>query len=114
MTNFELFSLIYFVLDAEYDSSDKSDEQLMHFVSELNPFLWAEESSADPAYYEEFKSFMKDKTIGSDMGYSLALEFLSNDIYYSKIPEYFQKTTIEEWISAAKEYLSEPHKGSTN
>lgn len=38
MTNFELFSLIYFVLDIEYDSSDKTDEQLMHFVSELNPF----------------------------------------------------------------------------
>lgn len=53
---------------------------------------------------------MNDKTIGSDMGYSLALEFLSNDIYYSRIPEYFQKTTIEEWISGAKEYLSEPHK----
>lgn len=83
----------------------------MHFISEMNPFLWADESSADPAYFEEFKSFMKDKTIGSDMGYSLALEFLSNDIiYYSKIPEYFQKTSVDEWISAAKECLSEPHK----
>ena len=66
----------------------------MHFVSELNPFLWADESSADPAYYEEFKSFMKDKTIDSDMGYSLALEFLSNDIYYSKVPEYFKKQVL--------------------
>ena len=73
-------------------------QRKMHFVSELNPFLWAEESFADPAYYEEFKSFMKNKTIDSDMGHSLALEFLSNDIYYSRIPEYFQRTSVKRFL----------------
>ena len=59
MTDFELFSLIYFALDAQYDEQKTKDEELGQFLSEINPFLWKEESSADPAYFVEFQQFMK-------------------------------------------------------
>lgn len=111
MTNFELFTLIYFVLDAEYDSLEQKDEDLMHFISELNPFIWKEESSADPAYFEEFCQFMKDKKLGDDLGYSIAIGYLKTEYCYKKAIDYFLKTSLDEWKDAVKAYLAEPHKG---
>lgn len=52
--------MIYFALDAQYDEQKTKDEELGQFLSEINPFLWKEESSADPAYFVEFQKFMKE------------------------------------------------------
>ncbi len=112
MTNFELFTLMYFVLDAEYEKDGKTDEHLMHYVSELNPFLWASEDSADPAYFYDFNKFMQNKTIGDDFGYFLIVEFIkTNDEYYFGMERYFLRTSVEEFKETAKKYLSESHKG---
>ena len=111
MTDFELFSLIYFALDAQYDEQKTKDEELGQFLSEINPFLWKEESSADPAYFVEFQQFMKDKQIGDDYGYALALEYLMTEKFDEVIPKYFSQISQEEWIESAKSYLAEPHKG---
>ena len=111
MIDFELFSLLYFALDAQYDEQKTKDEELGQFLSEINPFLWKEESSADPAYFVEFQQFMKDKQIGDDYGYALALEYLMTEKFYEGIPQYFSKISKEEWIESAKSYLAEPHKG---
>lgn len=114
MTNFELFTLMYFVLDAEYEKDGKTDERLMHYVSELNPFLWDAEDSADPAYFYDFNKFMQNKTIGDDCGYSLIVEFIkTNDEYYFGMEKYFLKTSVEAFKEAAKRYRAAPHKGDT-
>lgn len=63
MTDFELFSLIYFALDAQYDEQKTKDEELGQFLSEINPFLWKEEASSVLAYFVEFHQFIKDKKI---------------------------------------------------
>lgn len=112
MTNFELFTMMYFALDAEDEKMNSSDELLMDYVSNLNPFLWVSEDSADPAYFYEFNEFMKGKTIGDDGGYSLIVEFIkTNEDYYSGLEKYFLKTSVEEFKEATVRYLSEPHKG---
>ena len=61
MNKFELFTLIYFWLDHYYIES--SDDKILNFLSEMNPFLWEEAGSADPALYEEFSVFINGKNI---------------------------------------------------
>ena len=55
MNNFELFSLIFFMLNACWENC--KDTELGQFLSGMNPYLWESEMSADPAWYEEFKEF---------------------------------------------------------
>ncbi len=115
MTNFELFTMMYFVLDTELEKINRSDELLLDYVSNLNPFLWNSEDSADPAYFSEFNDFMKDKVIGDDYGYSLIVEFIkTNDEYYFGLEKYFLRISVEEFKEAFKRYLSERHKGDEN
>lgn len=44
MNNFELFSLIFLLLDERWN--DCKDKQLGHFLSEMNPFAWTSEDDA--------------------------------------------------------------------
>ncbi len=115
MTNFELFTLMYITLEKENEKNGKSNELLSEYVSDLNPFIWKTEDSADPAYFSEFNDFMKNKKIGDDFGFSLIAEFIkTNDEYYSSLEKYFLMIKKEDFIQSAKKYLSEPHKGSKN
>lgn len=114
MTDFELFTIMYYILDSENKRNSGSNELLAEYVSDLNPFIWKTEDSADPAYFSEFKDFMKDKKAEEDFGYSLIAEFIrTNDEYYSDLEKYFLMTSKEDFIKKAREYLSKPHKGKT-
>ena len=52
MNKFELYCMIFCVLDAEWDETN--DPQLGTFLSGANPFLFADIGSADPAVYTRF------------------------------------------------------------
>lgn len=110
MNNFELFTMMYFTLDAQYKNNEQ-DEDFANYLSSIDPFLWEDCSSGDPAYFSEFEDFMKGKSIGEDYGYSLALEFLQSHEYSKGMDKYFLMTPVEKYIEGAKEYLSQPHKG---
>ena len=112
MNNFEFFTMMYFTLDAQYENYEQ-DEEFANFLSSLDPFLWEDCSSGDPAYFLEFEDFMKGKNIGDDYGYSLALKFLQTNEFSKGMDKYFSMTTVEKYIEGAKEYLSQPHKGGS-
>ncbi len=112
MNNFEFFSLIFFMLDACWDEC--KDEMLGHFLSEMNPYLWETEDSADPAVYSEFKAFMKDKVIGEDNGFKLAKEYLKSIDFYQGIEKYLDEYDQDGWNDAMQQLLSQPHKGDGN
>jgi len=52
MNKFELYCMIYYVLDAEWDESKNAE--LGAFLSGANPFLFADIGSADPMVYAHF------------------------------------------------------------
>ena len=52
MNKFELFTMIYFWLDKYYENT--TDDRILNQLSEMNPFLWKDIGSADPAVYSEF------------------------------------------------------------
>lgn len=109
MNNFEFFSLIFFMLDACWD--DNKDDNLGHFLSEMNPYLWDDIGSADPAVYEEFKNFMKNKTLGNDNGFSLAKDYLKTVTFYPNLDKYLDEYDQEGWNDAVQQLMSQPHKG---
>lgn len=109
MNNFEFFSLIFLLLDERWEEC--KDDNLAHFLSEMNPYLWDSLCSADPAVYEEFKDFMKDKTIGSDNGFSLVNSYLDTVTFYPNLKNFLKDVDQEVWNDAVQQLMSQPHKG---
>ncbi len=112
MNNFEFFSLIFLLLNNEWEEC--KDEQLGQFLSEMNPYLWTDIGSADPAFYSEFLDFMKDKTIGEDLGYSLVNPYLDTIEFYPNMKRYLSDIDEETWKDSVQQLLSQPHKGESS
>ena len=51
MNKFELFTMVFYALDAQWHKNKRSD--LGNFLSSMNPFWWGDIGSADPAIYVE-------------------------------------------------------------
>lgn len=109
MNEFELFTMIYFVLDAYYEN-DIEDPFINTVLSDMNPFLWADIGSADPAMYSEYLDFLQGRTISLDNSFSIAKEYVKT-IEYADVTAAFDEMTEERWIDYCEKYLSEPHKG---
>ena len=81
MNSYRLFVLMYNALDCVYDLSH--NQNLGNYLSDLNPFLFEGENSADSYYYEDFKKeFMKlntDKVYDADIAYRFCLEFIEKE-----------------------------------
>lgn len=108
MTRFELYCMIYFALDSEWEES--KSEELGNFLSSANPFLFKDIGSADPAIYKEYCEKIPEK-IAPIESYEYAkkyIDFLANSV----ISDAFISMTKEEWDEALQEYLSHEHKGS--
>jgi len=54
MTHFELFCMIYYALEADWEESHNKEPG--YFLSGANPFLFKDEGSADPEVYTEFST----------------------------------------------------------
>lgn len=109
MNEFELFTMIFFVLDAYYDK-DIDDICINTVLSDMNPFIWADIGSADPAMYDEYKKFLKERTITLENSFDIAKDYVKT-IEYADVTPAFDEMDQKRWIAYCKEYLSEPHKG---
>ena len=108
MNKFELFCLIFFALDKQWDNT--KNEILGDFLSNANPFLFSDISSANHEYYDTFCKHVKDKTIELNNSYNIALNYIEK-LNISDVKEAFLKTDKNQWKIAAEKYLSTPHKG---
>lgn len=110
MNKFELFTLIYYVLDAYYEDASNTDDKINTVISDMNPFMWQDCISADPAVYDTFCKFVGDRKILLENSLQIAREYIDT-IDYADVSEAFQDMTDEEWIEACKEFLANEHKG---
>ena len=106
MNQFELFSMIFYVLDDAWD--DSKDYDLGQFLSSANPFLFEVVGSAVPDVYEDFKS-KTPNTIDIRDSYRIAVEYIKS-IEDGKFLSVFLSTSEEEWVEYVNDYLSKPHK----
>ncbi len=112
MNRFELFTLIYFWLDAYYE--DATDDRLITQISDMNPFIWEDIGSADPVAYIDFCEFIGDKEITVDNSLEIAKEYVKTIDYADVTPAFDDLTDedIERWKDGCEEYLSSDHKGA--
>ena len=107
MNKFELFCMIFYVLDAEWDETE--NPVLGEFLSSANPFLFNGLCSAVPEIYEDFCSVISEP-ITIENSYEKALNYinsLNNDI----ISKAFMSINKNEWNECTADYLSQSHKG---
>ena len=111
MNKFELFTLIYFVLEAYYEDEVEENEKLNIVLSDMNPFVWEDCISSDPAMYAEYLDFIGDRQISIENSLSIAKDYVKTIEFYD-VTEAFAEMTEDEWIPVCKEYLESAHKGS--
>lgn len=104
------YKLLFYGLDSLWEENNNSD--LGQFLSEMNPLLFEEEGSADPAIYNSFKEKFNVtfplKTCEIEQGYYFSIEFLKvNSNMYAKIAAtYFSSISLEDWNNAASNLLN--------
>ena len=109
MNEFELFTMIYFVLDAYYEN-DIEDPFINTVLSDMNPFVWADIGSADPAMYSEYLDFLNGRVITLENSLDIAKDYVKT-IDFADVTAAFGEMLENDWIDYCKKYLSEPHKG---
>ncbi len=108
MNRFELFCMIFYALDAEWDESQNG--KLGEYLSGANPFLFDDNDSADPAIFAQFCN-MVPETVSIEDSYTVALSYIDS-LNEESISSAFRATSQEEWTDSVKDYLAEEHKGS--
>ena len=108
---FELFTLIYFVLDAYYEDEVKTNENLNIVLSDMNPFIWGDCISGDPAMYASYSKFIGNREITLDNSLEIAKEYVKT-IDFADVTEAFDDMTDEDWLPVCQEYLASEHKGA--
>ena len=109
MNKFELFTMIYFWLDKYYEN--ETDDRITNQLSEMNPFLWTDIGSADPAVYDEYSTFLGERDISLENSLSIAKEYVKT-IDYVDVTEAFENIDPGEWIRGCEKYLATEHKGA--
>ncbi len=109
MNEFELFTMIYYALDAYYE--DHIDDYYINCIlSDMCPFTFKNIGSADPAMYIEYLEFLDKRKITLDNSLDIAKDYLKT-IDFADVTPALKDMDKDEWIEYCKEYLSEPHKG---
>ncbi len=108
MNKFELFSLIYLALDADWDETH--DEELGQYLSDANPFLFSENVSAVQDVFIKFGEFIGDRQISKENSFALATDYIKQ-LDIPAVTKSFSGLGKEQWDAGVDEYLSSPHKG---
>lgn len=107
MNKFELFCMIFYVLDAEWDET--KDMQLGEYLSAANPFLFDDIGSADPTVYADFCATVTEP-IRIEDSYDIACNYVNkND--NAVVRTAFSSIEKKDWLEFVQDYLSREHKG---
>lgn len=108
MNKFELFCMIFYVLDAKWDES--RNPILGEFLSSANPFLFDAIGSAVPEIYDNFESHISDP-VTVENSYDKATNYI-NGMHNDVITKAFESISKKEWKDAVHNFLTMDHKGA--
>ncbi len=101
MNIYKTFIYMFYALDAVYD--EEPNDNLGNYLSGLNPFLFNDEGSANPAEYEEFKTaymkFFNSTKQNTENIYEFCKSYLNKSAPKEAI-EAFEKVKKQEWIES--------------
>ena len=103
ITQFELFCMIFYVVDFAWDKSQ--DEALLKFLSNANPFLFTDIGS------EVFVEFCErvPEIIPVEKSFSFAKKYIAS-LKSKAISDAFSTVNKQQWFTGLKKYISQPHK----
>ncbi len=114
MTKYQILLTLYQFLDDEFKKNSKRSEEFTSYLSSVDPYLWTDGKTADPAYYADFMEIADNLFDESDCtaeeGYSYAKQYLDElnrwehedyDSNIDEVVEVFSKCTLEQWNEAA-------------
>lgn len=107
MNRFELFCMIFYALDASW--IDSRSEAVGNYLSDANPFLFADNGSAVPEIYDHFCNIIQED-ITTENSYDLAVKYIDT-LDDKDISEAFHQINQDDWNSSVSAYMSSPHKG---
>lgn len=105
MDSFTTFQLMYLILYAL--NEEKSDEKVVLFLTDANPFMRTGENSVDVVVYNDFKKKYDDYSDHSDYSYEFVCKYLKEIEYYKNLYKMFSKITKEDYVSNCKEILKD-------
>ena len=108
MNKFELFTMIFYALDAQWNKNKRRD--LGDFLSSMNPFWWGDIGSADPAIYADFCSLISEP-VTRENSFDLAGRWI-DCVGEAFVKAAFSTISRDVWNECLDEYLSAPHKGA--
>lgn len=112
INKFEFFCILFYMFDSVWDET--KNEQLGSFLSSMNPFLWTNESSANPSYYEEYEEFIGSFDITLNNSLELAQQYIthfSEHFDNSFLQDAFEKYDKTKWREKVVKFIQNPHKG---
>lgn len=104
MNKFELYCMIFYALDAQWEESE--NQELGEFLSRANPFLFADESSADPAVYADFCGRIPE-SISIEKSYKIARKYVQA-LGSAAIADAFPGGDEPEWAACTKRQRESP------
>ena len=107
MNQFELFCLIFFYLDTQWEET--KDEGLGDYLGDMNPFLFKDIGSADPAVYSDFCKIITEP-ITVENSLALAKKYIAS-LNDETVAAAFATLDPQEWLECTEEYLQMDHKG---
>ena len=107
MNRLELYRMIFYALDAQWEENGK--RELGDFLSRANPFLFADEGSADPAVYADFCRRIPE-SIPIEKSYEIARGYVQT-LGNAAIADAFSGVDEQEWLESTREYLKDEQKG---
>lgn len=96
MNQSTLFIAMYRALECLYH--EEPTEALQEYVSDMNPYLFQDRSSADPVIKEDFIRSIRSQnpnSISPEESYGLVCQFLKDTTPYEPL---FRHISISEWI----------------
>lgn len=88
---------MYRAMDCLYD--EKPSKKLLQFLTEANPYLYKERTTADPAIQADFNNSMEKQNIGSEVDEEIAYfavkKFLAEQ--NKNFAKMFEQISLDEW-----------------
>jgi len=106
MKKYELFVMVFYALDHEWDQI--RGQELGDFLSDMDPFLFDDEGSADPAVYSHFCRVI-DEPVTKENSFALARKYIDS-VGKSFVRDAFLKISMSLWDECLDAYLSSEHK----
>ena len=101
MTKNIVFIAMYRALDCLYDETQRED--LGNYLSEANPYLFADRKSADPAVFAGFSSYFDslyaNDNVTAEEGLVFVRKYLRSEhlSYYGDFASLFDDISLAEW-----------------